>query len=84
MTLGLVVIYGLMNVINMAHGEFFLLGAYCVVLMRNAGQPFWWALLLAPVVLALVGLAVEELVIRHTYRRFVDLILSARGAFRWH
>ena len=34
-TLGLVVIYGLMNVINMAHGEFFLLGAYCVVLMQE-------------------------------------------------
>ena len=36
-TLGLVVIYGLMNVINMAHGEFFLLGAYCVVLIQRAG-----------------------------------------------
>jgi urea transport system permease protein len=73
------VIYGLMNVINMAHGEFFLLGAYCVVLMRNAGLSFWWALLLAPVVLALVGLAVEELVIRHVYRRFIDSILGTWG-----
>jgi branched-chain amino acid transport system permease protein/urea transport system permease protein len=78
-TLGLVVIYGLMNVINMAHGEFFLLGAYCVVLMRNAGLSFWWALLLAPAVLALVGLAVEELVIRHVYRRFIDSILGTWG-----
>ena len=71
-TLGLVVIYGLMNVINMAHGEFFLLGAYCVVLIQRAGLSFWWTLLLAPSVLALVGLAVEELVIRHVYRRFID------------
>jgi len=78
-TLGLVVIYGLMNVINMAHGEFFLLGAYCVVLMQNARLSFWWALLLAPVMLALVGLAVEELVIRHVYRRFIDSILGTWG-----
>src|ERR1700722_4535213 len=78
-TLGLVVIYGLMNVINMAHGEFFLLGAYCVVLMQSAGLFFWWALLFAPVVLALVGLAVEELVIRHVYRRFIDSILGTWG-----
>ena len=78
-TLGLVVIYGLMNVINMAHGEFFLLGAYCVVLIQRAGLSFWWTLLLAPAVLALVGLAVEELVIRHVYRRFIDSILATWG-----
>ena len=43
-TLGLVVIFGLMGVINMAHGEFFLIGAYCVVLVEHAGYAFWWAL----------------------------------------
>jgi branched-chain amino acid transport system permease protein/urea transport system permease protein len=47
--------------------------------MRNAGLSFWWALLLAPAVLALVGLAVEELVIRHVYRRFIDSILGTWG-----
>ncbi len=69
-TLGLVVIFGLMNVINMAHGEFFLIGAYCVVLVE---------LLLSPLVLAIVSLAVEELVIRHIYRRFIDSILATWG-----
>jgi urea transport system permease protein len=78
-TLGLVIIYGLMNVINMAHGEFFLLGAYCVVLIQNAHLPFWCALVLAPVVLALIGLALEELVIKHVYRRFIDSILATWG-----
>lgn len=78
-TLGLVVIFGLMKVINMAHGEFFLIGAYCVVLIERAGLAFWWALLLAPLVLALIGLAVEELVIRHIYRRFIDSILATWG-----
>jgi urea transport system permease protein len=78
-TLGLVVIFGLMNVINMAHGEFFLIGAYCVVLIQKIGLSYWWALLLAPIVLIAVGLIVEELVIRHIYRRFVDSILATWG-----
>lgn len=78
-TLGLVVIFGLMNVINMAHGEFFLIGAYCVVLVQHAGFAFWWALIVAPIVLAIVGLAVEELVVRHIYRRFIDSILATWG-----
>jgi urea transport system permease protein len=78
-TLGLVVIFGLMNVINMAHGEFFLIGAYCVVLVQHAGFAFWWALVVAPTVLAIVGLAVEELVVRHIYRRFIDSILATWG-----
>ena len=78
-TLGLVVIFGLMNVINMAHGEFFLIGAYCVVLIQKIGLSYWWALLLAPIVLIAVGLIVEELVIRHIYRRFIDSILKTWG-----
>ena len=78
-TLGLVVIFGLMNVINMAHGEFFLIGAYCVVMVERAGYTFWWALLLSPLVLAIIGLALEELVVRHTYRRFIDSILATWG-----
>jgi len=57
-TLGLVVIFGLMNVINMAHGEFFLIGAYCVVLIQKIGLSYWWALLLAPIVLIAVGLII--------------------------
>ena len=78
-TLGLVVIFGLMNVINLAHGEFFLIGAYCVVLIQKIGLSYWWALLLAPIVLIAVGLIVEELVIRHIYRRFIDSILATWG-----
>ena len=77
--LGLVIIFGLMNVINMAHGEFFLLGAYAVVAMQQLQLPYWMALVLAPVVLALVGIALEELVIRHVYHRFIDTILATWG-----
>ena len=52
-SLGLAIIFGLMNVINMAHGEFLVLGAYGVILLDRAGVPFWAALLLAPLVVAL-------------------------------
>ncbi len=78
-TLGLVIIFGLMNVINMAHGEMFLLGAYVVVMVQHAGGSFWLALLLAPAVLGLLGLVIEELVIRHVYHRFLDTVLATWG-----
>ena len=77
--LGLIIIFGLMNVINMAHGEFFLLGAYTVIAVTQAGGSFWLAVLLAPLVLAIIGVAVEELVIRHVYHRFIDTILATWG-----
>lgn len=77
--LGLVIIFGLMNVINMAHGEFFLLGAYTAVAVTQAGLSFWWALLIAPCVLALVGWLVEACVVRFVYHRFIDSILATWG-----
>lgn len=77
--MGLVIIFGLMNVINMAHGEFFLLGAYTVVMIESAGGHFWLGLLLAPLFVGLVGLVLEELVIRHVYHRFLDTILATWG-----
>jgi urea transport system permease protein len=78
-TLGLVILFGLMNVINMAHGEMFLLGAYAVVLVQRHGGSFWLALALAPLALAVVGLLIEEVVIRHVYHRFIDTILATWG-----
>lgn len=78
-TLGLVILYGLMNVINMAHGELFLLGAYTVVLATRAGVSYWAALAIAPLFVAAVGLLIEALVIRHVYHRFLDTILATWG-----
>ena len=77
--MGLVIIFGLMNVINMAHGELFLAGAYTVVLAQWAGAPFWLGLVLAPVVVGLIGLLLEEFIIRHVYRRFLDTIIATWG-----
>lgn len=77
--LGLVIIFGLMNVINMAHGEFFLLGAYCVVTVQRLDGPYWLALVMAPLLLATIGVILEQLVIRHVYHRFIDTILATWG-----
>jgi branched-chain amino acid transport system permease protein/urea transport system permease protein len=77
--MGLVIIFGLMKVINMAHGEFFLIGAYTVVLTDQIGLGFWVGLFLSPVVVGLIGMAVEYLFIRHLYRRFLDTILATWG-----
>ncbi len=77
--MGLVIIFGLMNVINMAHGEFFLLGAYVVAFTEATGGTFWLALFAAPVFVGFVGLVLEELVIRHVYHRFLDTILATWG-----
>jgi branched-chain amino acid transport system permease protein/urea transport system permease protein len=77
--MGLVIIFGLMRVINMAHGEFFLLGAYTVVMMDQIGLGFWVGLLLAPLVVGLLGMAIEYIFIRHLYRRFLDTILATWG-----
>ncbi len=77
--LGLLVIFGLMNVINMAHGEFFLVGAYTAVAVTQAGLSFWWALILAPCTLAVIGWLVEVAIVRFVYHRFIDSILATWG-----
>ena len=62
--LGLTIVFGLMNVINMAHGELMMLGAYAVLLLHRLDLPWWLGFALAPVLVAAVGLLIEELVIR--------------------
>jgi branched-chain amino acid transport system permease protein/urea transport system permease protein len=77
--LGLAIVFGLMNVINLAHGEFLMLGAYVVLAAGQAGLPFWAGLALAPVVVGLIGVVAEALLIRHTYTRLLDTILATWG-----
>lgn len=78
-SLGLAIVFGLMNVINMAHGEFLMLGAYALLSLKGWGLPFWLAFALAPVIVAGIGLIAEELVIRRTYARLLDTILATWG-----
>lgn len=79
-SIGLAVIFGMMRVINLAHGEFIMLGGYTVVTAVNAGINLWLALLiLAPVVVGIFGLIVERSVIRFLYGRMIDTMLATWG-----
>ena len=80
LSLGLGVIYGMMRVINLAHGEFLMLGAYTTVVSANAGLNLWVAMLVAaPVAVGLFGLLVERLFIRFLYGRIIDTMLATWG-----
>ncbi len=77
--LGLMIVFGMMGVINMAHGELFMIGAYVMVVCQSAGLPFLVGLLLAPLIVGLLGLLIEMLLIRHIYLRPLDTILATWG-----
>ncbi|QFG20936.1 branched-chain amino acid ABC transporter permease [Actinomadura sp. WMMB 499] len=65
LALGLAVIFGMLGVVNFAHGAFYMLGAFgSYVLLDSFGVNFWIALPLVPLVLGVVGVAVERLFIR--------------------
>src|SRR2546425_8630320 len=91
---GLSIIFGLMNVLNLAHGSFYMVGAYVAYSVVVATNSFWLALVVAPLFLAMVGAALELVFFRRVYGRghlaqvlltfgftlvFVDLIRAQFG-----
>jgi branched-chain amino acid transport system permease protein len=69
LSLGLAVIFGLLNIINFAHGALYMMGAFVAwFLLQYLGLGYWWSLLLAPAVVGLVGIAIEQTMLRHLYR----------------
>ncbi len=69
LSLGLAVIFGLLNIINFTHGAQYMLGAFCAwFLLQFAGVGYWPALVIAPIVVAVVGIVLERLFLRHIYR----------------
>lgn len=78
-SLGLAVVFGLMKVINLAHGEFIMLGAYACVFSVRAGLPLWAAFVVAALAVGVFGILVERLIIRHLYGRLVDTLLATWG-----
>src|SRR3954447_25709101 len=65
LALGLAVIFGMLGVVNFAHGAFYMLGAFgAYVLLDDWGVSFWIALAVVPVVLGIFGVVVERLLIR--------------------
>ncbi len=69
LSLGLAIIFGLLNIINFAHGALYMLGAFCAwFLLSWLGISYWAALLIAPVAVGLVGMAIERLFLRRIAR----------------
>jgi len=69
LALGLTVIFGLLGIMNFAHGELFMLGAYAGIVVIGLTQSFWVALLLAPLAVGAVGALMEVLTFRPLYGR---------------
>ncbi|WP_429950084.1 branched-chain amino acid ABC transporter permease [Comamonas sediminis] len=68
MSLGLSIIFGLLHVVNFAHGAQYMLGAFVAWgLLHYLGLSYWWALILAPLVVAAFGILLERTMLRHLY-----------------
>ncbi len=68
LSLGLAVIFGLLNVINFAHGAQYMLGAFAAWALTNyLGLNYWWALLIAPIAVGLTGMVLERRLLRRLY-----------------
>lgn len=80
--LGLTIIFGLLDVINMAHGEFYALGGFAAVALGSIGVPFWLLLLLVPLLMLPIGYAVERGLIQRVFHggeRHVSTLLLTFG-----
>ena len=68
LSLGLSVIFGLLNIINFAHGALYMMGAFVAYfLLQWAGLGYWWALLLAPIVVGFLGVVLERTMLKRLY-----------------
>jgi branched-chain amino acid transport system permease protein len=80
MALGLTIIFGLLDVINMAHGEFYAIGAYLAVVLLGLGLSFWAALVLAPLIMAVLGYLTERSLVQRVFhsrdRHTLTLLLT--------
>ena len=69
LSLGLAVIFGLLRIINFAHGALYMMGALVAwFLLQYLGLGYWWALLLAPIIVGAFGMAIERTMLRRLYQ----------------
>ena len=69
LSLGLAVIFGLLNIINFTHGAQYMLGAFCAYLLANKlGIGYWWSLLLAPLAVGALGALIERSMLKKLYQ----------------
>src|SRR5215470_5392943 len=69
LSLGLAVIFGLLNIINFTHGAQYMMGAFCAwFLLTKAGVGYWWALLIAPIAVGAFGVIIERTMLSRLYK----------------
>ena len=69
LSLGLSVIFGLLNIINFTHGAQYMMGAFAAYFLLNwAGLGYWWALLVAPIAVAITGVVLERTTLKRLYQ----------------
>jgi len=77
---GLAVVFGMMRVVNLAHGEFVMLGGYTTYFCVNKGVDIYLAMLvIAPIVVGLIGLVAERAIVQFLYGRLIDTMLATWG-----
>ena len=91
LSLGLAVIFGLLGIVNFAHGALYMLGAFAAWIMMDLfGINYWAALILAPLTVGILGVVIERLFLKHLYKLYplygllltFGLSLIAEGIFR--
>jgi len=90
LSLGLAVIFGMLNIINFAHGALYMMGAFCAYFLLTVfGINYWWALILAPLMVGLFGIVIERTMLQwiagldHLYGLLLTfgLVLIIQGVF---
>jgi branched-chain amino acid transport system permease protein len=77
---GLAIVFGMMRVINLAHGEFVMLGGYTTIACVDHGINVYFAMLIvSPIVVGVIGLIVERSIVRFLYGRMIDTMLATWG-----
>src|SRR6202012_949927 len=65
LSLGLAVIFGMLNIINFAHGALYMMGAFCAYFLLNIwGIGYWWALIIAPIAVGIFGMVLERTMLK--------------------
>ncbi|MUW14985.1 urea ABC transporter, permease protein UrtB [Halorubrum sp. CBA1125] len=78
-TVGLAIIFGMMGVINLAHGEFILIGVYGTALAYHAGAPLPLGMVAGVIAATAFGVVVERTIVRHFYDRLLDSMVATWG-----
>jgi branched-subunit amino acid ABC-type transport system permease component len=79
-SLGLAIVFGMMRIINLAHGEFMVMGSYSASVAVHHGVNIWIAILIVPpITVGIIGAIIERLIVRQLYGRMVETMLATWG-----